>query len=292
MESNAAYYLAQNPGWAISNPAWATNPPANSTLFNYAITYMKASCILYMYRYVVGDSLFFHSIHEYANDTVNFRYKSATIPDFIEKMNEATGQELNWFFDQWLFQPNHPVYNNSYSFLELGDGKWNVYFKASQVQTNAPFFEMPLEILVNFKNGGDTLIRVTNDENDQVFVFQFDKEPVALTFDPGNNILLKQATTVVGIDPVIKPNTKDIRITPNPASTQAIVSFNIETKTPVKISLTDLSGKNMIDTGVRNYLPGYHSLPIDIRNYPAGAYLLTLQSGNQIFTKKLIVSGN
>lgn len=292
MIGNASYYLAQNPGWAISNPAWATNPPANSTLFNYAITYMKASCVLYMYRYVVGDSLFFHSIYEYANDTVDFRYKSATIPDFIEKMNETTGQELNWFFEQWLFQPNHPVYNNSYSFLELEDDKWNVYFKASQVQTNAPFFKMPLEILINFKNGGDTLIRVTNDENDQVFVFQFDQEPVALTFDPGNNILLKQGTTVAGSDPVVIPNTREIQITPNPASTRAIVSFSIETKMPVRVLLTDISGKKLIDTGIRNYMPGFHSLPIDIRNYPSGAYLLTLQSENQLFTKKLIVSGN
>ncbi len=291
MESNAGYYLAQNPGWAISNPAWATNPPPNSTLFNYAITYMKASCVLYMYRYVVGDSLFFHSIYEYANDTVNFRYQSATIPDFIEKMNEATGQELDWFFNQWLFEPNHPVYNNTYSFLEVESGLWNVYFQASQIQTNAPFFEMPLEILVSFKNGGDTLIRVTNDENGQVFIFQFDQEPVALTFDPGNHILLKQGTTLVGTDPLSISSTSDILITPNPANRQAVISFNLLTRMPVRLYLTDLSGKKLFDTGVRNYLPGIHSLPVDIRNYPAGAYLVTLQSGNRIFTEKLIVTG-
>lgn len=100
LEGNASYYLSNNPGWPISDPDWATNPPSNNVLFNYAITYMKGSCVLYMYRYVVGDSLFFSSLYDYANDTVNFRYKSATIPDFIEKMNQSTGQDLDWFFTE------------------------------------------------------------------------------------------------------------------------------------------------------------------------------------------------
>ena len=115
--NNANYYKSQNPGWAISNPDWAFTPPSSGVLFNYAITYMKASCILPMYRYVIGDSLFFLSLKAYTSDT-NFRYKSSTIPDFVDKLSEATGQDLHWFFDQWLFQPNHPVYANVY-----GSGK-------------------------------------------------------------------------------------------------------------------------------------------------------------------------
>ncbi|WP_367328697.1 T9SS type A sorting domain-containing protein, partial [Lentimicrobium sp.] len=85
--------------------------------------------------------------------------------------------------------------------------------------------------------------------------------------------------------------TSDILITPNPANRQAVISFNLLTRMPVRLYLTDLSGKKLFDTGVRNYLPGIHSLPVDIRNYPAGAYLVTLQSGNRIFTEKLIVTG-
>ena len=108
LADNAAYYLATNPGWPISDPDWAINPPSNNVLFNYSITYMKGSCVLYMYRYVVGDSLFFSSLYDYANDTLNFRYKSATIPDFFAKMNASTGQDLDRFFNDWIYKPNHP----------------------------------------------------------------------------------------------------------------------------------------------------------------------------------------
>ncbi len=51
------------------------NTPGNGTLFNYAITYCKSSCMLHLLRYSMGEELFFAAIYDYATDTANFRYK-------------------------------------------------------------------------------------------------------------------------------------------------------------------------------------------------------------------------
>ncbi|MBW6490954.1 MAG: T9SS type A sorting domain-containing protein [Lentimicrobium sp.] len=289
--SNANYYLGQNPGWPISNPEWAFTPPSNSVLFNYAITYMKASCVLHMYRYLVGDTLFFNSIYEYATDTSNFRYKTATIGDFTDKVSEVTGQDLHWFFDQWLLQPNHPVYDNSYSFKDMGNGNWNVNFLTSQVQTNAPFFKMPLELRITFENATDTLVRLMNNENNEFFALEFNKRPITLVFDPDNNILLKQSSTVVSNEYIQTSPQIHILIEPNPAKESVELKFRLETEATVSLVIYDMKGNRILKNTYEQLSQGRHNKLINTRNFAVGTYLVSLQTdaGKSVGTKLVII---
>ena len=156
--------------------------------------------MLHQLRYVLGDSLYFAGLNAYATDATNFMYQSSVIGDFRDKMEEVSGQDLNWFFDEWVYSPNHPVYNNIYSFNDMGNGNWKVYFTVHQTQTNTVFFQMPIEVKINFGPGQDTLIRVFNDANNQIFEWNFDQEPTALFFDPNNDIVLKESTLITAIE--------------------------------------------------------------------------------------------
>lgn len=193
INGDANSYMSGNPGWPIYNPQWAITTPPTSQLFNSAITYAKGSCVLHMFRYVLGDAQFFNAIKSYATDTLNFKHKSAVTADFIAKINSVTGQDYTWFFNQWIYNPNHPIYANKYYFMQ-SDGYWKVGFIADQTQTNTIFFKMPVELKIQFTDFSDTTIRVMNDIDEQHFVFWFTKQPQSITFDPNNNIVLKQAT--------------------------------------------------------------------------------------------------
>lgn len=193
--SDANSYFSGNPGWAISNPQWAIVTPDVNTLFNYSITYAKGACVLHMLRYVLGDPTFFQVLKYYGTDTLKFRYKSATIRDFANLVSEVAQQDMNWFFDEWIYTPNHPVYQNTYSITSTAPGRWAIAFTTRQTQTNTGFFKMPLTLRINFVDGSDTLIRVFNSSNNQTFSFLFNKQPSGLTFDPNNDIVLKQGTT-------------------------------------------------------------------------------------------------
>ncbi len=195
---DASSYLGSNPGWAISVPSWATTTPDPNILFNYAITYAKGACVLHMLRYTLGDPLFFATLQAYANDT-SLRFHSATISDFNNKVNAITGSDYGWFFNQWIYAPNHPVYANQVYFENLGSGNWDVRFLAKQTQSNAPFFQMPLILKIHFQDNSDSLIRVMNTANNQEFSWTFPKQPTSFTFDPGNEIVLKQASLVQGV---------------------------------------------------------------------------------------------
>jgi aminopeptidase N len=194
INSDASSYLSGNPGWPIYNPQWAVTTPDVNTLFNYAITYAKGACVLHMLRYTLGDSSFFNLLKSYGTDA-RYKYKAITTQDFVNLVNEVTGQDLSWFFNQWVYSPNHPTYQNTYSISNGGNGNWFVAFTVRQTQTNTVFFKMPITIKVSFSSGPDTLIRVFNSVNNQTFSFRFNRQPVSVVFDPNNDIVLKSATT-------------------------------------------------------------------------------------------------
>jgi hypothetical protein len=105
---------------------------------------------------------------------------------------------MSWFF-AWVYQANHPTYANTYNITNLGNGQWQVAFKARQSQTNTGFFPMPLTLKVSFAVAGtDTTFRVMNSVNNQVFTIRFNRQPTSVAFDPNNDIVIKQGTTSVG----------------------------------------------------------------------------------------------
>ena len=195
------YYLKNNPGRPIYNPSWANSTPPSSTLFDYAVTYCKSACVLHMLRNVVGDSTFFKIIKSYATDSA-FMFKTATVRDFYNKVNSISGKDYSWFLDEWLNNSNHPVYTNTYKIAVNGTA-WKIDFTTKQTQTNAPFFKMPVDLEITFRDNSDTIISFLNDINNQKITLNFSKEPKTVVFDPFSKILPKVETTVSGCTGII-----------------------------------------------------------------------------------------
>ncbi|MCX6282583.1 MAG: M1 family aminopeptidase [Bacteroidetes bacterium] len=291
IKSYANSYLQGNPGWPISNPDWATNTPSVNVLFDWDITYCKGACVLHQLRYVLGDSLFFHVLQTYTADT-NYKYKSATIGNFNQLVDSLSGQNYDWFFTEWIYTANHPVYANTYQIKNLGGGSWQVDFNARQTQTNAPFFTMPLELKVRFSDNSDTLIKVMNDSNNQLFKLFFSKQPTALYFDPDGEIVLKQGTTTVGIndfqeraDVVLGQNT------PNPANYTTSIPFTLPSASAVSVSIKNTLGVVVWKTGITNFNAGEHSVEANLSSLPVGVYFYTLEtSDGKTFSGKMLIS--
>lgn len=187
----AQKYLATNPGTSLYNIDWDTNLPNDDVLFSVPMIYSKAGCVVHLLRYVLGDSAFFNTMFLYTNNP-EFMYGNISTGGFINFVSAVNGRNLNWFFDEWLLQPNHPVYQNNYTTNKLSNGKWKLDYTINQVQTNAPFFKMPVELKVIFENGTDILLRIDNEFNVEKFSFEFDDQPKRVSFDPNNQIILKE----------------------------------------------------------------------------------------------------
>lgn len=292
ISNNAQNYLGSNPGWAISEPSWATSTPNVNTLFNYAITYMKGSCVLHQLRYVLGDSLFFAGMKAYATDTVNFKFKSATIGDYRDKMAEIAGQDLNWYFNEWVFQANHPNYQNVYGFQQINTTDWKVNFTARQTGTPAPlYFQMLLELKIKFQDGTDTLMRVFNSFNGQIFSFEFNKRPTLLTFDPNNEIVLKTGGTTVGVDETTSmgAETKMFMPAPNPFNGTTMLSYQLAVKSHVKVCVYDMYGKLVRELVNANQNSGAYQVPFEAGGLAAGTYQCRLVTDGKAVVVKLLL---
>lgn len=289
MNSLANTYLVQNPGWPVYNPLWAIQTPPSYQLYNTAICYNKGACVLHQLRYVVGDTVFFNILNEYATDT-NLMFKNAVTLDFIEKCNLVSGQDLNWFFDEWIYAPHHPAYENIYEIKNLGGGEWKVILFIEQVQTNTVFFKMPIQVRINFNDGKDTLIQVMNDTNPQQYEFIFTKQPVTLLFDPLRNILLKQAMTIVGIEDQAHKKGFDLyQNDPNPFKDYSLIHYSVAQPSMVRISVLDNSGKQILQPVNRKHEAGTYTFVLNSENLPRGIYYCRMEAGRYCKTIKMVI---
>lgn len=288
----ASYYLGHNPGFPMYNPQWAEITPGIDSLYDYSIIYCKGASVLHMLRYTVGDSLFFTFLKAYATDTANFKNKNAVTDDFTTKLNQVTGQDLTWFMNEWVKQPNHPVYANTYSINSLSGGNWLVSFVAKQTQSNTPFHKMPIQVKMTFTSGPDTTIRVMNDVNNQEYYWTFNRQPSTVTFDPGNDIVLKQASTTIGI-----PGEEHIpgvyalyQNFPNPFNPVTKISYDLPERNTVSLKVYNVLGELvvvLINNEIKN--AGNYSTEFDGTSLASGIYYYELRAGSFIETRKMVL---
>ena len=84
--------------------------PGRDNLFS-ASVYFRGAMTLHALRLTIGDALFFDSIRGYVEQ---YGGQSATTNDFIQLVEEATGSDLEEFFNGWLFQDNLPPLQELY----------------------------------------------------------------------------------------------------------------------------------------------------------------------------------
>jgi aminopeptidase N len=154
-----------------------------------AHTYPKGARVLHMLRSLVGDEPFFktlsHFLHRYAFDAVD-------TADFIRSVKTVTGRNLDWFFDQWLYKPGHPVFEVK---SEWDAVKRVVRLDVAQVQDlsrGVPVFRVPVSI--KLVSPGKTDIReVWIEKREETFEFPLAEKPLLVRFDK-DNVLIKEIT--------------------------------------------------------------------------------------------------
>lgn len=286
--TDASSYLSGNPGWAISVPSWDVTTPNANTLFNFAITYCKGSCVLHLLRYTLGDSLFFAGMKSYATDTANFKLKNATIPEFFAKMGSVANQDLTWFYNAWIYQPNHPLYQNTYNFANLGGGQWRINFMAKQTQSG--FFPIPIMLKFSFASGADTTVKVMNSVNNQSYSYFFNRQPTAVVFDPNNEIVIKTASLIMGADENITsvPSAFELKQNyPNPFNPVTNIEFDIPKNSNVKITVFDNAGKEVAVLVNEFKQAGKYSKSYNAMNLASGVYFYKIQAGDYSAVKKM-----
>lgn len=181
------------------------------------IIYRKGAFVLHMLRGVMGDSLFFKAIKTYVSSPI-FQYGYVTTEDFRQVCEDVYGQDLHYFFEQWIYDEYYPFYK--YNFTSNGTNlttKLTIHQVQSDLNGWRPVFKMPMQIKFQFASGLDTLVRVMNDQRYQTYEYNFPDSVVGVELDP-DDWVLKQDTLDAGINVGVSdlPNNASIFIYPNP----------------------------------------------------------------------------
>ncbi len=78
-----------------------------------AHSYNKGGLVLHMLRDYVGDEAFYASLSKYLKDN---EYSEVEADELRLAFEDITGQDLNWFFDQWYFSAGHAQLSVAYDF--------------------------------------------------------------------------------------------------------------------------------------------------------------------------------
>ncbi len=82
-----------------------TGDPTPNKLFDTAGVYYRGALTLHALRLTIGDEAFFNTLKTYAE---TYKYGNATTEDFIAIAEQVSGEQLDDFFQSWLFDPVVP----------------------------------------------------------------------------------------------------------------------------------------------------------------------------------------
>ncbi len=259
-----------------------------STIFNYRLSYNKASWVLHMLRHVVGDSAFFAGLQEYGD---RYRFKSAVTEQFQTVMEEISGKDLDFFFERWIYGELYPIYEVVYSQSDN-----NLLVQINQIQESI-VFKMPVDIKANFSDNSEQVWVVQNTQKSELFTLALPPSSTveSIELDPDNWILKK--IYEIRLDTLGNGAIPDefhlYPVYPNPFNAGVTIRFDLENEGEVKLNIFDITGKQVWQQS-GDYKSGAHFIQWGGKDQvgnilPSGTYVVEVNNGNLIKTRKMLL---
>jgi aminopeptidase N len=136
--------------------------------------YEKGGLVLNMLRVYLGDALFWKTIRHYAQSR---RGSNVVTSDFQRAIEEATGRNLDWFFDQWVYGAGHPEMSGNFAW---DDASKTAKLSLKQTQSGdrvAEVFRLPLRLDFKLESGENLSTRVEMTAREQTFYVPLAAKP-------------------------------------------------------------------------------------------------------------------
>ena len=181
----AENYFGEDARYRRSIVNYRYNSPIN--MFD-SHTYPKGGRVLHMLRFELEEDAFWRAIRRYGE--VN-RHRVVETADLRIAIEDATGQGMNWFFDQWLYRGGHPEFNVSWDWDAASQQVRVVVKQTQKVDDVTPLFRTSAEIEIASGSSPPVTKRVKISKAEETFHFDAAERPTRVCFDPRDWILKK-----------------------------------------------------------------------------------------------------
>jgi len=199
-KEDAAYYRLQEARSYLSEDSSRYRRPIVTHIYREPIElydrhlYEKGSCVYHMLLAELGEELFWQAIKTFVQDNA---HKTVETIDLLRAIEKATGRNLLFLFDQYVYRGGHPEYKVAYAWD--GDSQLakvtvtQTQFKADK-KDSGDLFDLKIPIAFGYveEDSNNTelktfVVRVA--EPEQSFYFPLKTKPQFISFDAGNNCL-------------------------------------------------------------------------------------------------------
>lgn len=276
--------LLNRPEYWNYSPLYLADTSSVGVIFN-RLVYDKGAWILHMLRKLMGEEAFWQMYRDYREA---YYMDVATTADFQRVCESAAGQQLDWFFDQWVYSLGQPHYRISWTRERIRVNRWKVCLNISQEQETPPVFVMPLEVSFLFDDGATT-VTVWDSLQVQEFESEFEQMPVEIVIDPDNWVLKR--VTHSQIDPDLGYVPREYLLEnpyPNPFNTALNIAYFLPRSSEIQLAVFDLKGRQ-VDVLVEGRIErGYYTSAWQPYNLPSGIYLLRLKCDDFNRSRKVL----
>lgn len=147
-----------------------------------SIVYQKGAMVFHMLRWVIGDAAFFNALHAM---TRQYAWKAVTTKDFQQLAEQASKQELTYFFALWVNSTGVPQFKRTWAIYRTEKG----YEVVGKIQQDLDIFRMPVEIRVYTQSNRPISTRVEMVGTTTDFTVDTPTEPKRVVVDPASRLL-------------------------------------------------------------------------------------------------------
>jgi aminopeptidase N len=146
-----------------------------------SIVFQKGAMVFHMLRWIVGDQAFFKTLQAMSQQ---YAWKSISTDEFQKLAENASKQDLTYFFAQWVSSTGVPQFKRTWAVYRTAKG----YQVMGKIQQDLDLFRMPVEVRVITEG------KPVNDRVDMVgttadFTVNTRTRPLHVLVDPASRIL-------------------------------------------------------------------------------------------------------
>ena len=151
-------------------------------------SYAKGGRILHMLRKYLGDDAFFQGLQVYLQENA---YQAVEIHQLRLAMEQVSGEDLNWFFNQWFLASGHPDLGISTSYNEASK-MVEVTIEQKQDLDRTPLYKLPIAVDV-YTASGKKRHMIVIDEVEETFELPSATKPSLVNVDAEKMLLCEKS---------------------------------------------------------------------------------------------------
>lgn len=148
-----------------------------------SIVFYKGAIVFRMLRETIGKEKFTQLLRAFLEQ---YRGKNASIDDFERLTTQTAGQNMRYFFAQWVEGTGVPEFTVDYQIIRTRAGKFRA---RGTVKQNFETLRMPVEMMLRSEGNDAQTTTVRMEGKSEDFDFESNGQPIEVVVDPNNKIL-------------------------------------------------------------------------------------------------------